>query len=838
MPDSDQQPERRASPVSGLEGIRVLELGELVSAPFAGKLLADLGADVVKVEHSGGDCARRRGPFPGDIPHPEKSGTFLTLNTNKRGIELDLAAGAGQREFRRLLATADIVIHNFTPRKVEAFALEFDTLQPLRPSLVMCSITPFGMTGPYRDYRAEEITLVHGGGWAFQCPGASQVPDAPPLKPFGHQANLQAGLAGAMATLAAFYRARRSGVGEHIDLSTQSYIATILEAALPYYTYPGLVATRKGQRGLNPWGIYSCRDGLIFVATIEQDQWQRLVDLMGHPEWTALELFCDFPSRLANHDALRVFLGEWIAQWRVDELFHKGQAQRICFAPVLTMEQLAEQPHLQQRDYFQRVSHPVAAELTHLGAPYRLREPWWRIRRAAPTLGEHTVDEIAEDWRLGPLPKSKMNRAQAVGESGIDAIEPDRSHRTGPSSDSGLPLAGVRVADFTWVWAGPYCAMQLAHLGAEVIKCESLVRPDLGRRLAVYPPDTEPGLNRSGYFNQWNQGKKSISLNLGHPASIAVATELVARCDVIVENFATGVMDRLGLGYEALREVRPDLIYASISGYGDTGPLHHYMAYGPAVSPLAGLSSMTGYLGGPPQELGIALGDPAAGVTAAVAICAALVARQRSGQGQHIDVSLWEATAQLGVEGWMDYAMNGRNPERIGNRDPQMCPHGCFRCAGDDDWVTIACANEAEWVALCDVVDARLADDPRFASVENRRVHEDALEERISNWTTARDRWAITRELQAVGVAAFPSMSPRDLVEDPHLESRGLLERLDHPEVGRRVHAGIPWKLVNGPNGVRSPAPQLGAHTREVLGDVLGYSNETIDRLISDGVLE
>ncbi|MFP8879076.1 MAG: CoA transferase [Myxococcota bacterium] len=827
MPDSDQQHERPASSASGLEGIRVLESGELVSAAFAGKLLADLGADVVKVEHSGGDCARRRGPFPADIPHPEKSGTFLSFNANKRGIELDLASKAGQHEFRRLLSTADILIHNFAPRRAEAFGLEFETLQPLRPSLVMCSITPFGLTGPYRDYRAEEITLVHGGGWAFLCPGASELPDAAPLKPFGHQANLQAGLAGAMAALAAFYRARRTGSGEHIDLSSQSYTATILEQALPYYTYPGLVATRLGQRGLNPWGIYECRDGLIFVATIEQDQWERLVEFMGHPEWSALELFEDFPSRLANHDALRVFLGEWIAEWSVDELFHKGQEQRICFAPVLTMEQLAVQPHLQQRDYFCRVSHPVAAELTHLGAPYRLGEPWWRIRRPAPTLGEHDAEEIAEDWRLDPPGVSKP--------AGIDVIEPDAFR--GTSLNAGLPLAGVRVADFTWVWAGPYCAMQLAHLGAEVIKCESLRRPDLGRRLPVYPPDTEPGLNRSGYFNQWNQGKKSLSLNLGHPGSDAVAKELVAQCDIVVENFATGVMDRLGLGYEALRAVRPDLIYASISGYGHTGPLHHYMAYGPAISPLAGLSSMTGYLGGPPRELGISLGDPAAGVTAAVAICAALVARQRSGQGQHIDVSLWEASAQLSAEGWMDYVMNGRNPERIGNRDPQMCPHGCFRCAGDDHWVTIACANEAEWSALCGVVDPGLADDARFVSVESRRIHEDALEEHITNWTTARDRWAITEQLQAVGVAAFPSMSSRDLVEDPHLQSRGLLEQLDHPEVGRRIHAGIPWRLTNGPNGVRSPAPQLGAHTREVLGGVLGYSDETIDRLISDGVL-
>jgi len=265
--------EQPSDSASGLDGIRVLELGELASAALAGKMLADLGADVVKIEHTGGDRARSRGPFPGGVPQPEKSGTFLALNTSKRGVELDLGDEAGQRAFHRLLSHTDILIHDFAPPRAAGFGIEFESLRKLQSSLVMTSITPFGSTGPYRDYRAEEITLVHGGGWAFLCPGALEQPDAPPLKPFGHQAHFQAGLAGAMATLAAFYRASRTGDGEHIDLSTQSYVATILEQALPYYTYPGVVATRLGQRGLNPWGIYACRDGLIFVATIEQDQW-------------------------------------------------------------------------------------------------------------------------------------------------------------------------------------------------------------------------------------------------------------------------------------------------------------------------------------------------------------------------------------------------------------------------------------------------------------------------------------------------------------------------------------------------------------------------------------
>jgi crotonobetainyl-CoA:carnitine CoA-transferase CaiB-like acyl-CoA transferase len=379
--------------------------------------------------------------------------------------------------------------------------------------------------------------------------------------------------------------------------------------------------------------------------------------------------------------------------------------------------------------------------------------------------------------------------------------------------------------------------MQLAHLGAEVIKLESEGRPDLGRRLPIFAPDDTPTLNASGYFNQWNQGKKSVHLNLGQPEAIAVAKRIIAECDVVVDNFATGVMDRLGLGYEALRELRPDIIVASISGYGDVGPLAEYMAYGPAIAPLAGLSSLTGYAGGEPREVGISLGDPTAGITAAVAISAALVARELTGRGQHIDVSLWESTAALAGEGWMEFAMNGALPERMGNRDPHMAPHGCFRCAGEDDWVSIACADDAEWRALAEVIAPGLADDPRFRSAADRKRNEEELEKHIQVWTRERDRWDVTRALQAVGVPAFPSLSTEDLVRDPHLNERGFFARLEHPEVGVRTHAGIPWRLEHGPNGVREPAPVLGADTDAVLGGLCGYSPEDIRRLRDEGVL-
>jgi crotonobetainyl-CoA:carnitine CoA-transferase CaiB-like acyl-CoA transferase len=348
----------------------------------------------------------------------------------------------------------------------------------------------------------------------------------------------------------------------------------------------------------------------------------------------------------------------------------------------------------------------------------------------------------------------------------------------------------------------------------------------------------EPGVNRCALFNQWGQGKKSVLLNFTTPKGIAIVKEIIAKSDVVLQNFATGVMENLGLGYEELKRIKPNLIMASISGYGHTGPQRKYMAYGPAIPPLTGLSSITGYEGGPPQEVGMAYGDPTSGIHAAAAICAALAARQRTGQGQHIDVSLWETVAALVPEGWMEYAMNGAQPPRRGNRDPWMVPHNCFRCAGEDEWVTIACGSEEEWQALGRAIgQSQLVTDARFCSAQARKANEEALDQILTAWTTQRDKWDVTRTLQAVGVAAFPSMNGKDLVEDPHLNERGFFVRLVHPEVGARTHMGMPWLLTHGPNGVRAPAPLLGQDTEQVMRDLLGYSPQTIASLKDERVL-
>ncbi|MBM4259573.1 MAG: CoA transferase [Deltaproteobacteria bacterium] len=803
--------------MQGLEGVKVLELGNMVSAAYATKLMADLGADVIKVEEPTGDIARQRGPFPGNVVDPEKSGLFLSLNTNKRSVTLDLRRDT--EKLLHLVSQADIVVHNYTPAEMAEYGIDYDRFRQENAHLVMCSVTPFGLTGPYKDYKSYELTMTHGGGWGWLSPGALDDPELPPLKAAGQQADFQAALCAATATLAAYYRMLNGGVGEHIDLSVQSYTASFLEQNFIYYTYLDRIASRLGRRQLYPWGMFQCKDGLIFLLNVEEDQWQRLVELMGNPEWASWEIFQDQLNRAKNYDALKIYLEEWMQDWTVDDLWRAGQARRICLAPVFTMKEMSTQEQLHAREFFVDVTHPKAGKLSHLGAPYKLTEPWWKIRRPAPLLGEHNEEALGATSLRKGVPPQTVN------------IETN-------GKQSSLPLSGVRVADFTWVWAGPYCTMHLAHLGAEVIKIESQGRVDITRRLPLYPKGMKGGVNRSGLFNQWSIGKKSLLLNFDKPEGMALVRELIKRSDVVVNNFATGVMERLGLSYEEVKKIKPDIIYASITGYGHTGPQREYMGYGPAMAPLTGMSALTGYAGGPPQEVGLSLGDPNGGINAATAICAALAARKRTGQGQCIDTSMWEAMTALMPEGWMEYVMNNVELPRDGNHDIFMAPHNCFRCKGEDEWVSIACGSDAEWQALCKAIgQPQLGSDARFRTAKERKANEAALEQILTEWTLQRDKWEVTRTLQAVGVAAFPSMNSKDLTEDPHLNERGFIAKLPHAEVGERIHTGIPWLLANSPNIIQRPAPLLGEHTDEVMRSVFGYSDEVIAKLKEEKVL-
>jgi crotonobetainyl-CoA:carnitine CoA-transferase CaiB-like acyl-CoA transferase len=404
-----------------------------------------------------------------------------------------------------------------------------------------------------------------------------------------------------------------------------------------------------------------------------------------------------------------------------------------------------------------------------------------------------------------------------------------------------LPLEGIRIADFTWVWAGPYCTLQLAHLGAEVIRIETRTRPCVTRMLPPWPDGKFSGPDCSGYFNQYNQGKKSITLNFNYPEAHEVARRLIKVSDVVINNFAAGVMERMGFGYSEVRKLKPDIVMVSLTGYGDTGPYRDYVAYGPAQVPLSGLSSLTGYKGWPPMHAGFSYADPNAGAHGAMAVLMALYHRARTGEGQYVEMSQWECAIDVLAEGTLEYAMNGREPERNGNRDPLMAPHGNFKCLDWPDkiadqvvdrWISIVCADDAEWGRLAHAIGRpELANDPRFKTLAARKANEDELEAIITSWTSTRDPASAVEHLQKAGVAAGVVADARYLSQDPNLTARGYFVYKQHPEVGVKQHCGIPWRMSATPCEVRSAAPTIGQHTDEVLMGTLGYSRAELEEL-------
>jgi crotonobetainyl-CoA:carnitine CoA-transferase CaiB-like acyl-CoA transferase len=381
---------------TALGHLRVLEVGDGVAAAYATKLLADLGADVVKIEQPGrGDATRRRGPFPGGVPHPEKSGVFLYLNANKRGIALDLRAARGQEVFDRLAARADLLVHDIHPTATAALGLEWERLGARHPGLVMTSIAPFGLSGPHASYRGPDVVMWSAGG-VSTLNGDPAHPELPPLKAFGDQSGFQAGLNAAIGSLGALFARLATGHGEHVEVSTQESLAAILELVFEFWPYCGLVASRLGAKPIQPLCFMECRDGWIFLCCVEEHQWKEFVDIMGNPEWAGMEIFGDRIARGANFDALQVFLQDWCREQSVQELYEAAQRRRVPFAPVSTMGDLLASPHLRARGFFATLDHPVAGRLTMPGAPYRMSVTPWALRRPAPCLGQHTAEVLAE----------------------------------------------------------------------------------------------------------------------------------------------------------------------------------------------------------------------------------------------------------------------------------------------------------------------------------------------------------------------------------------------------------------------------------------------------------
>ena len=398
---------------------------------------------------------------------------------------------------------------------------------------------------------------------------------------------------------------------------------------------------------------------------------------------------------------------------------------------------------------------------------------------------------------------------------------------------SDLPLAGVRVLDLSQVYAGPTCGRILCDLGAEVIKVEGLHRIDITRNFIIYDNKTEGDYwNRSHYFQFRNAGKKSVTLDFQEPSAVEMLKRLVPRADVVVESFTPRVLAQHGLDYESLRALREDLVMVSLSGYGQTGPWRDYTAYGMGLETASGIASFTGYRGGDPLRTGISFTDPYSGIVGAGAVLAALHYRRRTGKGQYIDLSEQEAAIPVGGYALMDYVLNGRAPERIGNRSPWFAPQGCYPCLGDDNWLVLSVHDDAEWVAFCGATGhPEWADDERFADVPGRHRHHDELDELIAGWTRRQDQVEAMRLLQGAGVTAAAVLNPKQVLLDPHLRERGHFDVVEDAGAKRPVPKQLGARFSAFEAGARGPAPKLGEHNREVLQGLLGLSDGELAEL-------
>lgn len=389
--------------MGALSDLKVVEWGEFVSAPYCGKLLADLGAEVVKVEKPGhGDRSRSYGPFPQDLPHAERSGLFLYLNTNKLGVTLNWASVTGAEIFKELVARADILIENHSPREVAELGFDYDRLKEVNPRLVMTSITPFGQSGPYRDYKACDLVTFHISGLAYMNPsgGVDDIESEPPLRGKALQADFLAGLSGAVATMSAVFAGRATGRGQHVDLSQHEALASIIRRDLGAVTYEGLARVRvKGAQPSSETLLGQCRDGQFFVVCNTDRFWANWVGVMGNPEWATSELFQNRAARRENWDAAKIMIEEWARDKSLDEVVRAAQARRVPCMPVNTVRESTDSELLAAREYFAEADHEHAGRVRFPGAPYKLSQTPWQVERHAPLLGQHNAEILCE--RLG-----------------------------------------------------------------------------------------------------------------------------------------------------------------------------------------------------------------------------------------------------------------------------------------------------------------------------------------------------------------------------------------------------------------------------------------------------
>ena len=814
---------------------------------WCGKLLADLGADVIKVEPPGGSPTRKIGPFidPEDELGPDSSLFWAAYCVNKRSVTLDLESEHDRARFRELASSADFLIESFKPGYMASLGLGYDDLAPSNPGLVYTSITPYGQTGPYAQHDAPDLVAWAMGGMQYICGDK----DRPPVRISAPQAQLHAAGQAAAGTMAAFWHRQQTGQGQHVDVSMQLAVIWTLMNATPFPPLHGINIERDGAfRSRGPLSIrqvFTCADGHVSIVSSPRT-------LSGMTEWMVEEGVCpgwmieiewegggispndllENPDAMARFQAVQSEMERFVATKTKRDLYQRAIDRGILLAPCHTVQDIAESEQLAARDFWVDLEHPAnGGKLTHLGPFIKFGQSPIRFQRAAPKAGEHN-DEILSSAK----PDSN------------DRNVPSRSSRPVSRSSPPMPLHGIKVLDFSWVGVGPITTKHLADFGADVIRIESVSRPDTLRNGAPFKEGI-PGINRSQFSANYNSSKRGLGLNLATERGRELAKNLIRewKPDVIAESFTPRVMPGLGLAYDDVRKLVPDVIYFSTCQQGQTGPHSGYAGFGMLAGALAGFYHITGWPDREPAGPYGAYSDFVNPPNAAAAIVAALEYRRRTGRGQRLDLSQYECATHFLGPAIMDYMTNGRLLNRRGNADDAAAPHNVYRCADRDraytgdgeQWIAIVVSDDDQWRALCDQMGrADLASDTRLASAAGRRANMSDIDAAIASWTRDKDARALMLRLQDAGVPAGVVQSQADLWEDPQIAHRGFFQWVEHAECGLMPYDGLAYQLSRTPGAIRMPQALVGQHNAEILSETLGMGQAEVDALLADGVLE
>ncbi|HXK22925.1 MAG TPA: CoA transferase [Myxococcota bacterium] len=788
-------------PATPLSHLRVLDLTDLRGA-LAGRLLADLGAEVVKLEPPGGDADRLRPPFAGGVAAKDRSLAFLYRHANKRGATLDLATVEGRARLAELCDGADVLIENLDLGRRAELALEPDAVSRRHPQLVHLAIADFGLSGPRAGWRLEALPAFAASGALH----ASGLPEMAPCWLPGYTAHDCASIFAVAGALAALGVRRRDGLGQRVEVSVQeAAIHGLVPWSLPLVDYarrhPKL-APQTSRNGNGSYHVLPTKDGWVRTVIGTPRQWQRFVALLGDPEAFAAPEWRSSGFRLANLDAIRLVASEILRVRSQGEVLAEARRLDVPLVPVHSPDAFVADEQTRVRGIFRRTAFPHLEGAPLCAAPFRFSTLAISLDRPAP----------ACDTPYAPLPP----RA---------SVAPSRA------APGGSPLAGVRVVHLGVGAVVPELCGLLGELGAEVVKIESRANLDFLRRLSF--ERDQP--NRSYAFNMECRGQKSVCLDLRTPRGRELALRLCATADVVAENNRGGVVAAWGLDYEDLRRLRPDIVYVSSQAYGRGGPLGQAPGFGPLNCAFAGQSVLWNHPDAPlPTASSLNHPDHVAGKLGAVAVLAALDHRWRTGEGQFIDMAQTEAAAYLAGESYLEGPTTGREARAAGNAVAYACPHGVYPCAGEDRWVAIAVVGDEGWAAFRRVTGWE--DAPALRTLGGRLAARPELDERIAAWTRSRAAEEVAEALQASGVSAMAAMDPEDLRSDAHLAARGGLVTVLHPETGAERHVANPLRLTRTPVRHAGAAPRLGEHGEAVLRDWLGIDADEIARLVAEGV--